>query len=276
MARLIRDVGRRRADPGPVAEYAPRADAGPAPGWLPAGMRVYAIGDVHGCAATLAGLFARIGADLRARPAAAEIVLLGDYIGHGPDSAGVLALLAGDPPVPGARLIALRGDHEQRLLDAMAGSAPDATDFLHEGGAAALASWGIAPGTPPDAWAAHLPPAQRTFLRGLALSHRAGGYLFVHAGLRPGVALARQRRADVLGIREPFLSEPASFGTVVVHGHSVRPAPEIEAGRIGLDTGAGFGGALSCAVLEGETIALWAASTAPPPPPPASPPSTRR
>ncbi len=263
---------RRRASRGhaEVAEWAPPVTAGadaplafrPAPGWLPPGRRVYAIGDIHGCAAALSAVLARIRADLAARPAAAELVLLGDYIAHGPDTSAVLDLLAGPPPVSGARLIALRGDHDQRLLHALAGDAPEATDFLAEGGMASLASWGIPPATPPAAWAARLPPAHLAFLRGLRLSHRAGGYVFVHAGLRPGVALARQLRADLLTIRQPFLSEPASFGAVVVHGHSVAPAPAIEAGRIGLDTGAGLGGTLSCAVLEDEAIALFSVPAA--------------
>ncbi len=246
---------RRLVRPPSVAEYtAPRA-AGAAPGWLPPGRRVYAVGDVHGSAEALRAVFARITADLAARPVAAEIVLLGDYIGYGPDSAGVLALLATGGPAP---LIALRGDHEQRLLDALSGSAPDATDFRAEGGEVALASWGIAADVPASDWSARIPAAQLTFLRSLKLSHRAGSYLFVHAGLRPGVALSRQRRADILTIRLPFLTAETDFGAVVVHGHSVTPAPEITAQRIGLDTGAGLGGALTCAVLEGETISCFA------------------
>ena len=267
---LARAARRLRAVPA-IAEWAP---SGPpsgldaplafrsAPGWLPAGQRVYAIGDVHGCAAALAALLGAIRADLAARPVArADLVLLGDYIDYGPDSAGVLTALSGPAPVAGARLIALRGDHEQMLLDALAGDAPAATDWRAAGGGASLDSWGIPRDTPPAAWGARLPPAQLTFLRGLALSHRAGGYLFVHAGLRPGVPLARQRRDDVLGIRQPFLSEPTSFRVVVVHGHSVAPAPVIDAGRIGLDTGAGLGGILSAAVLEDDRIACLAVPT---------------
>jgi len=254
-----------------VAEWAPPRPAsgldGPlafraAPGWLPAGRRVYAIGDVHGCAAALGALLGAIAGDLAARPVArASVVLLGDYIDYGPDSAGVLDCLAGPPPVAGAEVVALRGDHEQMLLDALAGDAPAATDWLAAGGGASLASWGIPPGTPRAAWGALVPAAHRAFLDRLALSYRAGGYLFVHAGLRPGVALARQRPEDVLGIRAPFLSEPAGFGAVVVHGHSVVAEPFLGGGRIGLDTGAGLGGALSCAVLDDERIACLSVPT---------------
>ncbi len=243
-----------------VAEYAAPRVTGAAPGWLPPGRRVYAVGDVHGCADALRAVFASIAADLAARPSAAEIVLLGDYIGYGPDSAGVLSLLAAGGPAP---LLALRGDHEQRLLDAVSGSAPDATDFRADGGQAALASWGIGADAPAAEWPARIPAAQLAFLRGLRLSHRAGSYLFVHAGLRPGVAVSRQRRTDVLTIRRPFLTVESDFGAIIVHGHSVTPAPEVTARRIGLDTGAGLGGALTYAVLEGETIACFAVPTLP-------------
>ncbi|MDE2580293.1 MAG: serine/threonine protein phosphatase [Rhodospirillales bacterium] len=263
----------RRRRPGPVpdvAEFAPtssrRVDQPlafrPAPGWLPPGHRVYAVGDVHGCAAPLAAMLNTIAKDLAARPAArAELVLLGDYIDFGPDSAGVLTRLAGGAPLPGAALTALRGDHEQMLLDALAGDKPAATDWLAAGGGASLASWGIPREAPRTTWEATLPAAHLAFLRRLKLSHRAGGYLFVHAGLRPGVALARQRREDVLAIRHPFLSEPAEFGVTVVHGHSVARAVAVEPGRIGLDTGAGLGGALSCAVLEDDLIACMTVPT---------------
>lgn len=258
-------AGRRLRAPPAVPEWAPpRVSSGldaplvfrAAPGWLPAERRVYAIGDVHGCAAALEVLLGAIRGDLTARPVAqASIVLLGDYIDYGPDGARVLDCLAGPPPVAVAEMVALRGDHEQMLLDALAGDAPAATDWLAAGGGASLASWGIPPGTSRSAWPRLVPEAHHAFLDGLALSYRVGGYLFVHAGLRPGVALARQRREDVLGIREPFLSEPAAFGAVVVHGHSVVAEPFIGGGRIGLDTGAGLGGGLSCAVLEDDRIA---------------------
>ena len=241
-----------------MADYAPPRARGAAPGWLPPGRRVYAVGDIHGSAVALRAVFAAIAADLMARPAAAEIVLLGDYLGHGPDSAGVLRLLAAGGPAP---LIALRGDHDQRLLDALAGSAPDATDFRADGGAGALAQWGIPAGLAPARWAERIPAEQVAFLRATRLWHRAGGYLFVHAGVRPGVALARQLRADLLTIRQPFLTAEADVGAVVVHGHSPVPVPEIGAHRVNLDTGAGLGGALTWAVLEGETIACFAVPT---------------
>ena len=246
---------------GPRA-LADRADAlhfVAAPGSLPNGRRVYAIGDVHGSLDQLRALHAAIADDLRARPVAdAVVVHLGDYIDHGPDSAGVLTLLCDGGDLPGARVVNLLGEHERMLLDALEGDRAAATDWLWSGGKASLLSWGLDPDLPRDQWPARIPAAHVAFLRGLVLSHREGDYLFVHAGIRPGVPLARQTRDDLLGIRQPFLWSEQDFGVVVVHGHSANPAPVTLANRIGLDTGAGLGGKLSCVVLEGERLALLA------------------
>lgn len=226
-----------------------------APASLPAGRRVYAVGDVHGQLDKLRAMHAAIAADLERRPVAAPLLVhLGDFIDWGPDSAGVVALLSEGAPVAGMAVVNLAGDHEQMLLDALGGDGAAATDWLHSGGEAALASWGIAADAPRAEWAERLPPAHLAFLRGLGLRHRVGGYLFVHAGLRPGVKLADQARMDLQYIREPFLSTDRSFGVVVVHGHTVGAMPVVRANRVGVDTGAGLGGKLSCAVLEGEDI----------------------
>ena len=226
-----------------------------APASLPAGRRVYAVGDVHGQLEKLRALHAAIAADLASRPVAApSLVHLGDYLDWGPDSAGVVTLLASGPPIAGVPTVNLAGDHEQMLLDALDGDAPAATDWLHSGGDAALASWGVDPTTPRGEWADRLPPAHLAFLRGLAQRHRAGGYLFVHAGLRPGVKIADQSRQDMQSIREPFLSTERDFGVVIVHGHTVAATPVVRFNRVGVDTGAGLGGKLSCVVLEDDRI----------------------
>ena len=223
------------------------------PGTLQAGSRLYAVGDIHGQAEKLLALHAAIAMDLQLRPAvSARLVYLGDYIDWGPDSAGVLAvLIGGGPGIPATYLI---GDHEQMLLDALHGDGAAATDWLHSGGRETLASWGMAPDAPRDGWAARIPAAQLAFLRGLKLRYREGGYLFVHAGIRPGVKSAEQSRQDIQGIREPFLSTERHLGRVVVHGHTTVTAPVIRFNRIGIDTGAGLGGGLTAAVLEGDQI----------------------
>jgi serine/threonine protein phosphatase 1 len=231
-----------------------------APARLPAGMRVYAIGDVHGCDRELGRLHSGIAADLRRRPVRdAAVVHLGDYFDGGPASAAVLARLMQPSPVAGARVVNLIGDHERTILDMLAGDRAAATDWLHSGGDATLASFGIDPAAPRETWAAALPAELPPFLRGLALSHRAGGYLFVHAGIRPGVAPERQAPEDLTGIRQAFLSSEQDFGLVVVHGHTPVSVPAVRPNRIALDTGAGFGGKLTCAVLETDSVGFfWA------------------
>jgi serine/threonine protein phosphatase 1 len=121
-----------------------------------------------------------------------------------------------------------------------------------------LASWGLNRDLPREAWGAALPAAHVAWLRGLVLSHREGDYLFVHAGIRSGVDPAAQSREDLTTMRQPFLSTEQDFGVVVVHGHSSGPSVVLAANRIGLDTGAGIGGTLTCAVLEDDVVGLLA------------------
>ena len=245
--------------PRPMAASADTIRFLRAPGRMPRGRRAYAIGDIHGCRDKLVTLHRLIAMDLAARPARSAILLhLGDYIDQGPDSAGVIALLAAGPPVPGLQVVNLLGDHERMLLAALAGDRPAATDWLWAGGKEALANWGLSPDLPRDQWEAALPPSHLTWLRSLAMTHREGDYLFVHAGIRPGVPLVDQSPDDLLTIRQPFLASGRDLGLVVVHGHSSSPSAEISTNRIGLDTGAGIGGKLTCAILEDDLVGLMA------------------
>jgi len=225
------------------------------PGWLPVGLRVYAIGDVHGCAARLAALHGQVAADLARRPVAQPLLVhLGDYVDRGADSAGVLALLRRQGTVPGVRMVNLVGNHEQMMLAALDPMAEEEVVgfWLDNGGDATLESYGADP-RDPRSWAA-VPEEDLALLRGMAGSFALGGYLFAHAGVRPGVPLDRQDPMDLAWIREPFLSWRGGLGAVVVHGHTPAMGPEVLAHRIGLDTGAVFGGPLTCAVLEGERL----------------------
>ncbi len=234
----------------------------PAPASVPTGQRVYAVGDVHGCLDRLVAMHVAIAEDLHARPTGnAVLIHLGDYVDRGPDTAGVVALLAGGR-VPTAihSVVNLMGNHEEMLLSALATRSREAAGlWLMNGGAASLKSWDI-PGSDlegpdgPGSWGARIPEAHLAFLRGLGLMHRLGGYVFVHAGLCPGVPLARQSRHDLLWIREPFLSSPERFEAVVVHGHTPTAKPVMRANRIGIDTGAVMGGVLTCAVLEANRL----------------------
>ncbi len=228
---------------------------------LPPGVRVYAVGDVHGHLARLLDLHAAIRTELAKYPVPnAALVHIGDMIDRGPDSAGVLSVLCDTPPAPGLQVHNLVGNHEAMLLAAIDQRDQSGADhWLAHGGAETLLSWGIPATTPVQAWAALLPPAHLTLLRGLEMHWTAGQYLFVHAGVKPGTALEAQVPEDLLWIREPFLERvgpmlPEAPLQVIVHGHSPRARPEVRANRINLDTGAGKGGRLTCAVLEGNDI----------------------
>ncbi len=228
----------------------------PAPATLPPGQRVYAVGDIHGCLERLIALHELIAEDLAARPVEeATLVHLGDYVDRGPESAQVVEWLMAGPPVPGARVVNLMGNHEQMMLAAVSSTEDGpAGHWLTNGGADSLLSWGISRTVPSREWATYLPKSHLIFLRDLALYHQVGPYVFVHAGLRPGVALEKQVRQDLLWIREPFLSSKADHGMVVVHGHTPRQDPTVRPNRIGIDTGAVIGGVLTCLVLEADRM----------------------
>ena len=227
-----------------------------APATLPPGQRIYAVGDVHGCLDQLDAMHRAIAAELHARPGSESLVIhLGDYIDRGPDSAGVIGRLIAPFPVPGVRVVNLVGNHEDLLLGALEGRRREVEVWMSNGGHAALQSWGVPPRTAPKHWGELIPAAHIGFLRGLSVMHRAGGYVFVHAGVRPGIALLAQTREDLLWIREPFLSTGKPHEAVVVHGHTPEDSdPVVRANRIGLDTGAVLGGPLTCGVFEADRV----------------------
>ncbi|WP_206933596.1 metallophosphoesterase family protein [Roseococcus thiosulfatophilus] len=230
-----------------------------APAQLADGLRVYAIGDVHGCVDKLRALHEAIRADLKAHPTrGATVIHLGDYIDRGPDSAGVIEAAMGFDACP---VVNLMGNHEATLLAALDGDAPAATDWIYYGGREALTSWGMPPHAPRESWATGIPAAHIAFLRGLALRHRIGPYFFVHAGIRPGVALEDQAPDDLIRIRGAFLDSEADHGVIVVHGHTpVRErTADLRENRINLDTGAVYGGPLTCGVFEEDRVGLLTA-----------------
>ncbi|MDB5414809.1 MAG: serine/threonine protein phosphatase [Rubritepida sp.] len=227
-----------------------------APARLPVGIRVYAIGDIHGCADKLRALHELIRADLTENPTSgASLVHLGDFIDRGPDSAGAIEAVMAFDACP---VVNLCGNHEATLLAALDGDAPSATDWMYYGGTQALESWGIDPRAPRDNWSTSIPAAHIAFLRGLSLKHRVGPYIFAHAGIRPGVPLDEQSPDDLMRIRGAFLDNEADHGVIVVHGHTpVRErTADLRENRINLDTGAVFGGPLTCGVFEEARIGL--------------------
>ena len=226
----------------------------PAPAKLQPGRRVYAIGDIHGCAEQLANLHAEIERDLTQRPIASALLLhVGDYVDRGVDTKGVIARLIDGSPVPGTEMVNLMGNHENTMIEALNGERAAATDWLFTGGRPSLHSYGADPDAPRDTWRAHVPDSHMRFLRELKLMHLEGEYVFVHAGVRPGVPLAEQARDDLLRMRQPFLYSEMNFGAVVVHGHSPVKSPVIRRRRIAIDTGAVFGGELTCTGAGGRS-----------------------
>lgn len=232
----------------------------------PPGTRIYAIGDIHGRLDLLRRLQGLIAADAnRSKAERRVLIYIGDYIDRGPSSAGVLDLLL-DEPLPGFEMVHLLGNHEDTLLQF-----PDdvsvGPSWLTYGGVQTLASYFIE--VAPDSWRderellrlqdevrRRVPRRHVEFLRGLPLMHVEGGYLFVHAGVRPGVPFERQDRDDLLWIRDEFLDSGEDHGKIVVHGHTISERPESHANRIGIDTGAFHTGRLTCVVLDGTSRAF--------------------
>lgn len=224
---------------------------------IPAGLRVYAIGDIHGRLDLLNRLHQMIQEDAGSAAGDRTLVYLGDYVDRGPESAGVVELLSKET-LPGFSAIHLMGNHEDFMLrfldDNSSGNA-----WFANGGVATLRSYGVnfdyaellSPGRLQDKLSRNLPARHLDFLRALTLSHVIGDYLFVHAGIRPAVAMELQTPADLLWIRGDFLNSTADHGRIVVHGHTITDAPEIRENRIGIDTGAFATDCLTCLVLEG-------------------------
>lgn len=232
------------------------------------GARAYGIGDIHGRLDLLDQLLEQVEADIAARPQRRTfVVFLGDLIDRGPDSAGVIARLRNWRPAR-VRTIFLAGNHEEVLLRILDGEKGILPSWLKFGGAECARSYGLDPQelatiAEEDAIAqvqAAVPRADREFLAGFGDTFRFGDYLFVHAGLRPGVGIEEQDRYDLRWIREPFLSDAREHGCVVVHGHTIVGAVEERPNRIAIDTGAYHSGVLTAVgIEEGER---WFLSTA--------------
>jgi serine/threonine protein phosphatase 1 len=223
------------------------------------GCRAYAIGDVHGRLDLLDQLLGEIERDMAARRRVKSyIIFLGDLIDRGPDSAGVVERVR-KYRHPDATMVHLSGNHEEVLLEILSGKLGVLPAWLKFGGAECAASYGIDPDALRQAEERKaielvrdkVPRAHREFLRNLADTFRFGDYLFVHAGIRPGVGLDEQERKDLRWIREPFLGDTKEHGFVVVHGHTIAAEVEERSNRIGIDTGAYQSGVLTAVAIRG-------------------------
>jgi serine/threonine protein phosphatase 1 len=228
---------------------------------LPAGVRIYAIGDVHGRADLLDRVLSRIDAHVAAHPVVRPIhLLVGDYIDRGPASREVVDLLINCEQ--GREMVLLRGNHDVFVKDFMQN--PDVlNDWRRIGGLETLMSYGLNPPMNADAAVQKelatelksvVPPSHLKFFDGLESSFGCGGYFFAHAGVRPGIPLAKQKDDDLLWIRDDFLLHEEDFGKIVVHGHTPVREIDIRTNRINIDTGAYATGRLSCLVMEGSNV----------------------
>jgi serine/threonine protein phosphatase 1 len=228
---------------------------------------VVAVGDIHGRLDLLDSLLDQIleeivGVDGAIRP---MLIFVGDYVDRGPASKGVIDRIIDLGRRPDLEVQALKGNHEEALL-AFLEDPGFGVMWCEQGGAQTLASYGVAaPRLASDdkGWEAAraafdraLPIEHKKFLATLDLTATVGDYVFVHAGLRPGVPLAAQSEHDLLWIRQDFLYAPGPFEKVVVHGHTPETEPFLGLLRIGIDTGAYATGVLTAVVLRGTERSL--------------------
>jgi serine/threonine protein phosphatase 1 len=228
---------------------------------LPDGLRIYAISDVHGCADLLRKMFAVIDKDLRNVGSRRALhVFMGDYIDRGPDSYQTVELL-----IDRARnheAVFLKGNHEALLLDAMSNIEAFQV-WLKCGGISTLLSYGVRPEMKPERdeglelmaeLKTRIPMHHRKFYECLRPRFACGDFFFVHAGVRPGVALSNQTEEDMLWIREDFLSHDQSFEKYVVHGHTPVRQPDIRPNRANIDTGAYATGNLTLLSVQDDSM----------------------
>lgn len=227
----------------------------------PADSRIYCIGDIHGRADLLQQVHDKILEDAASYNGTKIIIYLGDYIDRGEHSRQVIELLL-TRPLPGFDSIYLRGNHEQTLLDFLI-EAEVAHSWFNYGGLQTLVSYGVRynkiPTSKNDLLALQndlkerIPDGHISFFRKTRFFHSCGSYYFVHAGVKPQIALELQRPEEQLWIRDAFIEHTKPFEKIIVHGHTISDKPDFQHNRIGLDTGAYLSGKLSCLVLENDT-----------------------
>jgi serine/threonine protein phosphatase 1 len=249
-----------------MLSFSSKSERGPAgaPGY-----RAYVVGDVHGRLDLLEQLLARIHSEVQHRPAVKTLlVFVGDLIDRGPNSAQVIERLR-TYKRQGIQPFFLLGNHEEVLLRILGGDAQLITKWRWFGGSECLQSYGVDPscfGHVSDAEALAIvreaiPREHVEFIESFADSCRFGDYLFVHAGIRPGIGLDQQSQADLRWIREPFLLDESDHGFVVVHGHTISAEVQDRPNRIGIDTGAYRTGVLTALAIEGSD--RWLLDTRP-------------
>ena len=230
---------------------------------LPAGLRIYAIGDIHGRVDLLNELLARIDADIALRPTERPLfVFLGDYIDRGPRSRETIDRLIEHGAANES--VFLKGNHELIAVKCLSDRSLF-DQWLRLGGLETLISYGVPPdvlasgkqiGELQAAFHGALPSSHFRFFGNLQNSFNCGDFFFAHAGVRPKVELSRQKESDLLWIREEFLLSKEDFGKIVIHGHTPTLDVEVGSNRVNIDTGAYATGRLTCLVIEDSTLSV--------------------
>ncbi|WP_164748504.1 MULTISPECIES: metallophosphoesterase family protein [unclassified Mesorhizobium] len=221
---------------------------------------VYAIGDVHGCYDELSTLEQKIELDALQFRGRKIIIMLGDYVDRGPNSRRVVEHLMAPPP-EGFMRVCLAGNHEVAMLAYLDGHL-SLEPWLRVGGRETLFSYGIDPDRLADLYGSSeevderireaIPATHVAFMRTLPVMICSERFLFVHAGIRPGIALEAQDEADLLNIRSEFLAAAHRLDRWVVHGHTIVDVPTLDGRRLGIDTGAFQSGRLTALRIVGK------------------------
>jgi serine/threonine protein phosphatase 1 len=227
---------------------------------VPEGIRVYAIGDVHGCLDELNRVLDAIDRDLGSHRGQSQLVFLGDLVDRGPQSAGVIERIVRGG-LPTNTSVAIMGNHEEAMLECYKGVTESYGPWLQYGGVQTLESYGLGReeifATEFDLGAAMrktIPAEHARFIASLKDYVQVGDYVFVHAGIQGGVPLGEQTGRDLRWIRRGFLDDTSHHGFMVVHGHTIVPKVEFRKNRIALDTGCYQTGQLSALALESDTV----------------------
>ncbi len=222
---------------------------------------IYAVGDVHGRDDLLKQLHEYIQDfhQLQHQGRRGEILHVGDYIDGGANSIEVIDRLMHG--VKGMESTCLLGNHEAMMLDCLDTDERQTWyTWLSNGGDVTLENLGVSlrfGGYDPVALAQALGAERVSWLRSLPLYRLAEPYLFVHAGIAPGVPIEKQAPKDLLWIRSRFLESNVNHGHIVVHGHTPGDEPVLKPNRICVDTGATSNGILSAAVLDGHNRPMF-------------------
>lgn len=229
----------------------------------PDGSRIYAVGDIHGRLDLLKSINKKIKKDISENKSERNVVIyIGDYVDRGNDSQGVINELINNP-IEGAESIHLCGNHENAMMEYFSDPGV-AYGWFAWGGKATVRSYGVKSkdkkGRPVSEEQIHelfnelVPDNHKKFLKNLKYYHIEGDYIFVHAGLKPGIPLEKQHVDDMMTIRDAFIYPKTRFEKTVVFGHTVFDQPFVGNGRIGIDTGAYATGRLTAVILEKTNV----------------------